>query len=77
MMAALGGDPDDDAKMMRYTAPHDFSGSPTITLPCGFDGRGLPLSFQLIGPHLSEGLLCRAGHAYQTVTDWHLHHPPV
>lgn len=76
-MEAMGGDPEDDAKMMRFTAPHDFSGSPTITLPCGFDARGLPLSFQLIGPHLSEGLLCRAGHAYQTVTDWHLRHPPV
>lgn len=65
----------DDA--LRFTGPFDMSGSPTITLPGGFDRAGLPIGFQLIGRHLDEALLVRAGHAYQGVTDWHLRHPSV
>jgi Asp-tRNA(Asn)/Glu-tRNA(Gln) amidotransferase A subunit family amidase len=46
-------------------------------LPAGFTSNGLPLSFQLVGRHLDEALLLRAGHAYQQATDWHRKHPPV
>jgi amidase len=53
-----------------------MSGSPTITLPAGFDSRGLPIGVQLVGRHLSEDLLLRAGHAFQQATDWHMRHPP-
>jgi amidase len=64
-------------RILRFTAPFDFSGSPTITLPNGIDRAGLPLSMQLVGRHVSEDLLCRAGHAYQQVTDWHTRRPPA
>lgn len=63
--------------MARHMSPFDMTGSPTITLHGGFDGNGLPIGFQLVGRHLSEDLLLRAGHAYQQVTDWHTRHPPV
>ena len=62
--------------MLKFTAPFDFAGNPTITLPAGMDREGMPLSLQLIGPRAAEGLLCRAGHAFQQVTDWHTRHPP-
>ena len=29
-------------------------GLPTVSLPCGLSGNGLPLSLQLIGPHGSD-----------------------
>jgi amidase len=64
-------------RAIRFTAPFDFSGSPTISLPCGFDPDGVPLGFQLVGPHLSEDHLLTAGHAYQQVTDWHTRHPAI
>jgi amidase len=67
--------PDGLAGFLRFTTPFDMSGSPTITLPCGFTAKGLPLSFQLVGKHLGEALLVRAGHAYQQETDWHRKHP--
>jgi amidase len=51
------------------------SGSPTLSLPCGVDRNGLPLGLQLVGPHLSEALLCRAGHAFQQATGFHTAHP--
>jgi amidase len=31
----------------------------------------LPLSMQLVGPHLSEDTLTRTAYAFQSVTDWH------
>jgi amidase len=65
------------AEMVRFTMPFDLTGSPTITLPGGFTKRGLPIGFQLAGPDLSEDLLCRAGFAFQQVTDWHTRHPDV
>lgn len=70
-MSEYGGDPSVLNGLLRFTAPFDFSGSPTITLPNGVDRRGLPLSMQLVAPHLREDTLIRAGHAYQTMTDWH------
>ncbi len=59
---------------MRFTLPFDVSGSPTITLPCGTHD-GLPVGLQLVARHLEEGLLVRAGDAYQSATDWHRRHP--
>jgi amidase len=63
--------------VLRFTAPFDMSGSPSITIPGGFTPAGLPIGFQLIGRHLDEALLVRAGHAYQGATDWHRRHPPI
>jgi amidase len=68
-------DPEVLAKLLKFTCPLDTSGSPTITLPCGFSDEGAPIGFQLVGPHLSEEVLLRAGHAFQQATDWHTRHP--
>lgn len=76
-MASYGEDPSVLHGILRFTAPFDFSGSPTITLPNGLDSRGMPVSFQLVGRHLSEDVLVRAGHAYQSATNWHMQRPPV
>ena len=77
LMKAYGEDPNVLLGILRFTAPFDFSGNPTLTLPNGFDAAGLPLSMQLVGPHLSEDVLTRAGHAFQTATSWHRRRPPV
>ncbi len=65
------------AGLLRYTGPFNMSGSPTVTMPCGFSRKGLPIGVQLIGRHLSEGRLLAAAHAYQQATDHHLQRPPV
>lgn len=67
--------PDRDPWQMRYTVPFDFSGLPTISLPCGLSAAGLPLSLQFAGHALSEDLLVGIGHAYEQVTSWHTMHP--
>lgn len=58
--------PEDRApKFQRFTAPFDFSGAPTLSVPCGLNREGLPLSLQFVGKDLSEALLCQVGYAYE------------
>ena len=68
---------DFDMSILRFTAPFDFNGAPTLNLPCGLSGEGLPLSLQLAGKHLGEDLLCRVGHAFEQATEWHRQRPPI
>ena len=77
LMAGAGAAGADMSGVLRFTAPFDFSGSPTLSLPCGFDADGLPLSLQLIARDLEESLLLRAGHAYESASDWHERHPQL
>ena len=74
-MAMLGQSNDMISRLLRFTCPFDSSGNPTITMPGGFTALGLPIGFQLVGPHLSEALLVRAGAAFQSATDWNRRHP--
>jgi amidase len=76
-MDEYGADPTVLLSILRFTAVFDFSGSPTITLPMGMASDRMPLSMQLVGPHLSEDVLARAGYAFQSATDWHTRRPPV
>ena len=66
-----------DPIFQRFTAPFDYNGAPTLSVPCGFNSEGLPLSIQWIGKHLSEPLLCQIGHAYEGATEWHNRHPEI
>jgi amidase len=76
-MGEYGADPNILLNILRFTAVFDFSGSPTITLPMGMASDQLPLSMQLVGPHLSEDVLVCAAHAFQSITDWHTLRPPI
>jgi amidase len=62
---------------MRFTAPYDFSGSPTISVPCGFTADGMPASLQLVGRHLDEETVIAAGHYYEQTTEWRSRRPPL
>jgi amidase len=74
-MATLGQVPSELAALIRYTAPFSFSGNPTLTVPAAFTAKGLPVAVQFVGKHLGEVDVCRAGRAFQRVTDWHRRHP--
>ena len=76
-MATLGEDADALQSLLRFTAPFDLAGNPTITLPSGFTAAGTPVAFQLVGRPFGEDLLVRAGHAFQGATDWHRRHPAL
>jgi len=74
-MATLGRVPAELAALIRYTAPFSLSGNPTMTVPAAFTAKGLPVAVQFVGKHLGEPDICRAGRAFQRVTDWHRRHP--
>lgn len=53
------------AEFITFTAPFDYSGHPTITLPAGVTDDRLPRAFQLVGRLLGEPSLIRAGSAFE------------
>ena len=60
----------------RNTRTASFFSLPALSVPAGFTANGMPAGMQLIGRPFAEELVLRAGHAYQTVTDWHERVPP-
>ena len=54
----------------RCTRPINYLGLPGISVPCGFVGPNLPVSFQLVGRPFDEHTLYRAAQAYETATEW-------
>ena len=76
-LAAAGRDADTVAARLRFTAPFDMSGHPTLTLPGGKTRDGMPVGFQIVGRAFDEAGILAAGHAYQQATDWHLRRPPL
>jgi aspartyl-tRNA(Asn)/glutamyl-tRNA(Gln) amidotransferase subunit A len=54
-----------------FTVPTSLAGLPCLSIPCGFDGKGLPVGLQLMGNYFSEAQLIGAAHRYQQATDWH------
>ena len=61
----------------QFTIPANFSGVPTLSLPCGISRKGLLHTMQLVSDELQESLLCKIGYAYQQATNWHNHHPKL
>jgi aspartyl-tRNA(Asn)/glutamyl-tRNA(Gln) amidotransferase subunit A len=43
-----------------FTIPINLAGLPALSLPCGFDGKGLPIGLQIIGRPLGEALILQA-----------------
>ena len=58
-----------------YTVSVNLAGLPGLSMPCGFDGNGMPIGAQLIGPALADGRVLNAAHAFQLDTDWHRRTP--
>jgi amidase len=71
----LGEQPELILQLQRYTAPFNLTGSPTLTLPGGFNSQGMPIGVQLVGRDREEEQILHAGIALQTATDWHCRHP--
>ena len=58
-----------------FTTSANLGGLCGISIPCGFDGAGLPIGLQLLGPSLGEEKILRVAHAYEQSTEWHLRRP--
>jgi aspartyl-tRNA(Asn)/glutamyl-tRNA(Gln) amidotransferase subunit A len=60
-----------------YTGAFNLTGLPSLAVPAGFSGRGLPLSILLSGRPFEEATVLRVAHAYQGATAWHTRHPAL
>jgi len=58
-----------------YTIAVNLAGLPGMSIPCGFDGGGLPVGLQIIGNYFSEARMLNVAHQYQLATDWHTRAP--
>ncbi len=70
----LGEKSDDPVAMYLsdiYTISVNLAGLPGMSIPAGFDGKGLPVGLQLIGQYFGEEKLLNVAHQYQQATDWH------
>jgi len=47
------------------TVPANLAGLPAISIPCGFDTKGLPIGLQLIGNVLEEDRILNAAHIFE------------
>jgi aspartyl-tRNA(Asn)/glutamyl-tRNA(Gln) amidotransferase subunit A len=59
-----------------YTIAVNLAGLPGMSIPCGFDGGGLPVGLQIIGNYFQEARMLNVAHQYQLATDWHDRAPP-
>ena len=75
-MGRDAGSDGDAVPMLTFTAPFDYSGHPTLTLPLDLDTLGVPRSFQLIGPRLGERRLIEIGSVIEATIGFD-HHPDL
>ena len=78
VVAALITDqPSDHAKERRKNACiFDFTGQPSISIPCGFTQAGLPVGLMLSGSLMKDSTVLRFAQAFENATPWHAYHPP-
>ena len=60
-----------------YTLPFNMTGNPALSIPCGFDGDGLPVGLQLIGRIGEDALLLRAAALFEAAHPWTDRRPPL
>ncbi len=60
-----------------YTLSINLAGLPAVSVPCGFDGDGMPIGLQIIGKSFDEATILRAAHYYQQATEWHKKKPRI
>jgi aspartyl-tRNA(Asn)/glutamyl-tRNA(Gln) amidotransferase subunit A len=67
------GEKADDPLMMYlsdiYTAPSSVAGVPELSVPIGYDSKGLPIGLGVIGPHFGESEVFRMGKAIENINE--------
>ncbi len=57
-------------RWMQVMIPISMSGCPALSVPAGFNQRGLPMGIQIVGPNQAEMACMQLAHAYDQATNW-------
>jgi aspartyl-tRNA(Asn)/glutamyl-tRNA(Gln) amidotransferase subunit A len=74
----IGAKTDDPVQMYLndiFTVAANLTGAPAMSIPCGFDGNGLPIGLQIQGDYFAEARILNVAHQFQQATDWHRRAP--
>jgi len=74
----IGDQVDDPVQMYLndiFTIAANLTGTPAMSIPCGFDSKGLPVGLHLQAPAFRESMLLNVAHQYQQASDWHARIP--
>jgi aspartyl-tRNA(Asn)/glutamyl-tRNA(Gln) amidotransferase subunit A len=61
----------------RLLTPVNLAGLPALSVPCGFDGAGLPVGLQVVGRPFAEARVLRVARAVERAVGWGGKRPPV
>jgi aspartyl-tRNA(Asn)/glutamyl-tRNA(Gln) amidotransferase subunit A len=59
-----------------FTVSANLTGSPALSVPCGFTDDRLPIGMQFVGKMFDEAMLLRVGDAYERAAGWWKERPP-
>jgi Asp-tRNA(Asn)/Glu-tRNA(Gln) amidotransferase A subunit family amidase len=57
--------------------PANLTGMPATSVPAGFDGDGLPVGLQIMGPRWADARTLRAAAAFERIVPWSRFQPPL
>jgi aspartyl-tRNA(Asn)/glutamyl-tRNA(Gln) amidotransferase subunit A len=60
-----------------FTMPFNLTGLPALSVCTGYGIGGLPVGMQIVGKPFAEATVFRAGHAYETATNWRARRPGI
>ena len=69
--------PEHDKERRKNTCIFDFTGQPSISVPCGFTSDGLPVGLMICGGRFRDARVLRYAHAFEQATPWHARHPSL
>ena len=62
--------------LVRHQCVANVTGQPSLSIPCGISGGGLPIGLQIMGRPFREPTLVTIASAYENMSDWHRMRPP-
>lgn len=70
-----GAAADPQALSPEKTVFANYYGLPSVSVPCGFDTRGMPLGLQVVGKPWDDSVVLRFAYQYQKATEFGMKHP--
>ena len=64
-------------RLSRLPSRYNVTGSPALSVPCGFTEAGLPIGLSIGGGYFAEATVLRVAAGYQRVTEWHRRRPEL